>query len=499
MAIMGLDVGTTGAKAVVFDLEGKKLSSAYREYNMVSPRTGWLELSPTDVLNAVKHCVGEACAQSKDKVKSVAISLLGEAAVPVDRDFNPLGNSIIGFDIRGEKQCREFRKKIDPCDLFNITGHPANSYHTLFKILHLKEEEPQFFSKVHQFLCYGDFIAARLGLEPTIDYSMAARTLLFDVNRLDWSDTVLKLTGLDRRFFAKPAAPGAVIGTIGKNDLGFPEGAVLAAGLHDQPAGILGAGIEPGESMLATGTTVCMGVLLNRNVDPAVMTQNNLCRYPTFGGNFVTLGWNFTGGLGLKWFRDTLGQDLVDQAKKEGRDPYDLIMEKIPQQPTKLVFLPYLTTTGTPYLDTQANGVVMGLTLNSNRFDLARAMMEGVAYELRLNQELLGQADVQVNLYKAIGGAAKSPVWMQLFADILNRPISILQTTECAAWGVALLGAHAAGLLKNPPDTVARKLSTTGKQYTARQDMVQAYDHRMAIYRQIYPKNKELMHQLSAL
>jgi xylulokinase len=230
-----------------------------------------------------------------------------------------------------------------------------------------------------------------------------------------------------------------------------------------------------------------------------VMTQNNLCRYPTFGGNFVTLGWNFTGGLGLKWFRDTLGPDLVDQAKKEGRDPYDLIMEKIPQQPTKLILLPYLTTTGTPYLDTQANGVVLGLTLDSNRFDLARAMMEGVAFELRLNQELLGQAEVQLNLYKAIGGAAKSPVWMQLFADILNRPISILQTTECAAWGVALLGAHAAGLLKNPPDTLARKLSTTGKQYTPRQDMVQAYDQRMAIYRQIYPKTKELMHQLAAL
>jgi xylulokinase len=499
MAIMGLDVGTTGSKAVVFDLEGKILASSYREYNLISPKPGWLELSPKDVLDAVKHVVGEASAKSGDKVKTVALSLLGEAGVPVDQNFKPLANSIIGFDPRGEKQCRKFRTKIDPCELFKITGHSANSFHSLFKILHIKEEEPQLFSKMKKFLCFGDFIAAKLGLEPTIDYSMAARTLLFDVNQLDWSDKLLGLAGLDRSIMAKVAAPGTAIGTIGKNDLGFPEGAVLAAGLHDQPAGILGAGIEPGQSMLATGTVVCMGVLLNRSVDPAAMTKNNLCRYPTFGGNFVSLGWNFTGGSALKWFRDNFALDLVEQANAQGKDPYELITARLPQEPTRLILLPYFTTTGTPYLDTRANGVLMGLNLNTDRFQIARGIMEGVAYELRLNEELLGEADVQVNLYKAIGGAAKSPFWMQIYADILNRPISILQTTECAAWGVALLGANAGGLLKDRPDAIAQKISRTGKQYTPRPDQVKLYNDRLAIYRQIYPKTEELMHQLSAL
>ncbi|MFA5864125.1 MAG: FGGY-family carbohydrate kinase [Phycisphaerae bacterium] len=499
MAIMGLDIGTTGSKAVVFDLDGKILSSSYREYNIISPRPGWVELSPNEVLAAVKNVVSEATAKSPDKVKAVALSLLGEAAVPVDRNFNPLANSIVGFDPRGEKQCRIFRTKIDPVEMFKITGHPANSYHTLFKLLYLKEEEPQLFNSAYKFLCYGDFVAARLGLEPTIDYSEASRTLMFDQNRLCWSEKIFDLAGMDMSIMAKTAAPGSAIGTIGKNDLGFPPGAVLATGLHDQPAGILGAGIEPGESMLATGTVVCMGVLLNQSVEPLTMIKNNLCRYPTFGGNFVSLCWNFTGGVALKWFRDNFAMDLVELAKTQGRDSYDLITAQMPKDPTKLILLPYFTTTGTPYLDTQASALIMGLNLNTTRFQIARAIMEGIAYELRLNQELLQEAGVQVKFYKAIGGAAKSDFWMQLYADILDRPISLLQTTECAAWGVALLAASAAGLLKDTPDEVAKKISTPGKQYTPREDQVKAYNDRLQIYRQIYPKNKDLIHQLAEL
>ncbi|NLE29183.1 MAG: hypothetical protein GX629_05895 [Phycisphaerae bacterium] len=499
MAIMGLDVGTTGSKAVVFDLDGKILAGSYREYNLHSPHPGWLELDPHDVLSAVKTVVSEATARCNTKIQAVAMSLLGEAGLPVDKNYEPLANAIIGFDPRGDAQCRAFRKKIDPCELFVITGHAANSFHTLFKILHLKEQSPEVFSKMHKFLCFGDFIAAKLGFEPIMDHSMAARTLMFDVNKRTWSDKILNLAGLDKSLLPKLAAPGAPIGTIGKNDLGFPEGALLAAGLHDQPAGILGAGISPGESMLATGTVVCMGILLNQDVCAAAMTKNNLCRYPTFGDNFISICWNFTGGVALKWFRDNFAQDLIEKAKKENTDVYNLITANLPKDPTKLILLPYFTTTGTPYLDTQASAMLMGLNLNANRFDIARSIMEGIAYELRLNQELLGEAEVSINLYKAIGGAAKSEFWMQLYADILNRPISILQTTECAAWGVALMGAHAAGLLKENPDVVARKVSSTGKQYTPREENVKAYNARLEIYSELYPKNKELIHKLSAL
>jgi len=336
-------------------------------------------------------------------------------------------------------------------------------------------------------------------LTPSIDYSMAARTLMFDINNLQWSEKILSLAGLEKDMLAIPVAPGTVIGKIGKNELGFPEGAVLSAGLHDQPAGILGAGIAPGESMLATGTVVCLGVLLNQQVDAKIMTANNLCRYPTFGNNFVNIAWNFTGGSALKWFRDNLASDISQQAQQQGKDPYDLITAQIPDEPSRLMLLPYFTTTGTPYLDSQVSGILMGLQLDTNRFDIARAIMEGVAYELKVNQDLLAQADVKINLYKAIGGAAKSDLWMQIYADILNRPIAILQTTECAAWGVALLGAHSAGLLRDLPDVYARKIAKTGKRFEPNETKSALYKKRMKIYSQLYKKNKSLLHQLARL
>ncbi len=499
MAIMGLDIGTTGSKAVIFDLDGTLLASSYREYNLISPKPNWLELSPNDVLQAVKTVVSEAKEKSNAHIQSIALSTLGEAAVPVDKTGKPLANAIVGFDPRGETQCKKFRKLIDPLELFEITGHSANSFHTLFKLMYIKERQPKLFSQIDKFLCFGDFIASQLGLPATIDYSMASRTLMFDVNNLNWSDKILSLAKLDADMLAKPAAPGTIIGEIGTNELEFPKGAILATGLHDQPAGILGAGIAPGESMLATGTVVCLGVLLNRNVNSKTMTANNLCRYPTFGNNFINIAWNFTGGSALKWFRDNLANDIVKQAQAEGKDPYDLITANISENPSRLILLPYFTTTGTPYLDSQASGVLMGLQLSTNRFEIAKAIMEGVAYELRVNQELLAQADVEINLYKAIGGASKSDLWMQIYADILNRPISILQTTECAAWGVALLGAHAVGLLRDLPDIYARKVAKTGKRFEPNPTKSSLYDKRMKIYKQIYKKNKSLLHTLAKL
>ncbi len=495
MAIMGIDLGTTGSKAVVFDLDGTILASSYREYDLISPKPGWLELSPEDVLDAVKTVVSEARSTCKDKIRAVAMSSLGEAAVPVDKSGNPLANAIVGFDPRGKKECEEFRKKLDPIKAFNITGHAPNSFHTLFKILHIREHSPELFAKTHKFLCFSDFIAVQLGLKPRIDYSLASRTMIFDVTRNAWSQDICEIADIDPAILSDPFPPGSAIGQIGENSLGFPAGAVLAAGLHDQPAGMLGAGIKPGEAMLATGTVVCMGVLLNQEINARVMTDNNLCRYPTFGNNYVNIAWNFTGGSALKWFRDNLA--ILD--KGSGKSAYDLIIEKIPETPGSLMFLPYLTMTGTPFLDPQASGILMGLKLDTTRETIARAVMEGVAYELELNQELLGQAKVNIEKYKAIGGAAKSKIWMQMFANILNKPVSILQTTECAAWGVALLAANAAGLLRDLPDEAARKLAKTGQQFDPQADQVVEYQKRLAIYRQIYNSNKSIMHLIDEL
>ncbi len=499
MAIMGLDVGTTGSKAVVFDLEGNILASAYQEYNIISPTPGFLELNPQEVLKAVGNVVKEVAEKSKAEIKSVALSTLGEAAIPIDKNGNVLGNAIVGFDTRGQEEATNFKEKIDPVELFKITGHSPKSFHTLFKLLYIKNNQPEVYSKIHKHLCFGDFIAYKLGFEPTIDYSMAARTLMFDVNQKKWSDKICELAQIDPTILANPAEPGAPIGTIGENELGFPKGATLVAGLHDQPAGILGAGIKPAESMLATGTVVCMGILLDQEVNPKIMVENNLCRYPTFGGRFINIAWNFTGGSALKWFRDNFAKDIISQAKEEGKDPYDIITAKIPSNPTKVFFLPYLAMTGTPFLDPKASGMLIGLRIETDRFIIAKSIMEGVAYEVRLNQELLTSANAKIELYKAIGGGAKSDVWMQIYSDVLNRPISVLQITESACWGVALLGGYGAGIIKEKPDILAQNHSKIEKTFYPDDKRAQAYCERFDIYRRIYSQNKELLYRLAEL
>ncbi|MBN1345880.1 MAG: hypothetical protein JXQ73_24535 [Phycisphaerae bacterium] len=498
MSILGLDIGTTGAKGVAFDLEGRPIATAYREYDMLSPKPGHLELNPNEVLEGVAAvCREVSAATANDPIKSVACSVLGEAITPVGGDNNPLGNAIIGFDSRGAAECDWLRERIDNTEVFRLTGHPINAFHTVFKLMNRRESEPEVYRKATRWLGFQELVSVWLGAEAAVDYSAAARTLLLDTNGLVWSDRLLALTGMSADMFARPVAPGTAIGDVsraGHDRFGLPVGCVVAAGLHDQPAGILGAAVEPGESMYATGTVVCIGVLVTARPEPAVMCKHNLCWYPTYGKDrHVSLAWNFTGGSLLKWYRDTFGGEQIAESRRRGVDPYDVILEDLPTDPTDLFVLPYFTTTGTPWLDTRALGAVLGLRLTTRRQEIVKALLEGIEYDVALNQALLSEAGIEIRRHKAIGGAAKSAVWMQLKADILGRPVVVLEMTESAALGVALLGARAAGLIDSVTGA-AKEFARTGRTFEPDPKRSSMYNDRLAIYRDLYPAT----HPLSA-
>ena len=506
MSILGLDIGTTGVKAVAFRDDGALITSAYREYNLKCPHPGHLELDPSEVLTAIKEVVASAAAStSDDPIRSVAASTLGEAAVPVDATGKPVGNSIVGFDPRGEKEMLAFKKKISNEEVFDITGHGINSYHTLFKILWHRDNAPDIFARTKKFLCFGEFTMAALGVEPRVDYSMAARTLAFDIHQLDWSDSILSAAELSPEIFARPVAPGEPVGEVGEKgaaDFGLPRGCIVAGGLHDQPAGILGGGIKPGESMLATGTVICLGVNLKKKPSGRAMADNNLCYYPTVGDRqYVSVAWNFTGGSLLKWYRDHLAGPELAEASRRQVDPYEVITEDLPQAPTGLLVLPHFTMAGTPWLDPQALGAFLGLRLTTTRKEMVKAILEGILYEIRLNGELLRASGADIGLYKAIGGAAKSAVWMQIAADVLNRPVAITTVTEGAALGAALLGAKAAGVVKSMTEVeeIIRSSARIERIVEPRAEQARLYDERFAIYRDLYPETKALSHRIFQL
>ena len=506
MSILGLDIGTTGVKAVAFREDGTFLTSAYREYNLSSPEPGALELDATAVLASIQQVTAEVSAATRDDpIRSLATSTLGEAAVPVDGDAKPLANAIVGFDSRGEELAQAFRERISSEDVFRIAGHGINSAHTLFKILWRRENEPELFERTDKFLCFGDFNMASMGVEPHIDYSMAARTLAFDVHQLDWSDEILSTAGLAREKLARTAAPGTACGEIGaaaSEAFGLPKGAVVSAGLHDQPAGILGTGIRPGESMLATGTVTCLGIHLKAPPKDLEMAKHNLCYYPTVGeGQYISIAYNFTGGSLLKWYRDHLAGPELVEAEKRGVDPYEVITASLPEEPTGLIVLPYFTTTGTPYLDPHALGTILGLRLTTTRGELIKGLLEGLLYEMRLNHELLAASGIEIDLYKAIGGAAKSKVWMQIAADVLNRPIAITSVTEGAALGAALVGARGAGIVASEEEMaeIITRAAPVAEVLEPRPEHAERYAERFEIYREVYPATRDLTHRVFRL
>jgi xylulokinase len=503
MSILGLDIGTTGVKAVVFREDGEFVTAPYREYDLKSPRHGHLELDPNEVWDAIRAVLGEAAAATTDDpIRSLATSTLGEAAVPVDEHNRPVGGAIVGFDARGEEAAAMLRKLMTDPEVFEIAGHGVNSFHTLFKILWRREHEPDVFARTKRFLCFGDFAQACLGIDPHIDYSMASRTLAFDVRNLDWSPTILDAVGLTRDVLPPVAAPGTPLGTIGKNDLGLPEDCVVAAGLHDQPAGILGAGIRPGESMLATGTVICLGVRLKGIPQGDAMVENNLCYYPTAGDRqYISIAYNFTGGSLLKWYRDTLAGDELTAASEKGVDPYDVICSDLPNAPTDLLVLPHFATTGTPWLDSRALGAILGLRLTTSRKEIVKAILEGIVHEVKLNADIYAKAGVDIALYKAIGGASRSRTWMQIAADILARPVGILSVNEVAGLGAAVVGARGAGILKSDEeaDALIDRCARVVEVLEPRADNVERYAERFAIYRDLYPQTHQISHRLFAL
>ena len=504
--MLGLDIGTTGVKAVAFHDDGQVIASAYEEYDLHSPQLGHLELDPREVLAAIRTVTGKVGAETRtDPIRSMAACTLGEATVPVDTSFEPVANSIVGFDSRGEEEMKEFQTKLSDQEVFDITGHGINSYHTLFKILWRREHDRSTFGRTHKFLGFADFTAASMGIEPRMDYSMAARTLMLDIHSLDWSSKILEAAELSPGILPPPVAPGEAVGTIGARaaeDFGLPRDTVIAGGLHDQPSGILGAGILPGESMLATGTVICLGVRLREKPHGTVMAENNLCYYPTIGDQqYISIAWNFTGGSLLKWYRDHLAGEEIVEAEKRGVDPYEIITSDLPDGPTGLLVLPHFSTTGTPWLDSRALGAILGLRLTTTRKEIVKAILEGIVYEIRLNSELLKAAGVEIGLYKAIGGAAKSPVWMQIAADILGAPVAITTVTEGAALGAALLGAKASGQLDSTAemDAIVQDAAQIERVIEPRPEHVRAYDARFAIYRDLYPQTRELSHRLFEL
>ncbi len=449
MNYLGIDIGTSGCKAGIFDGVGNQIALAKRSYDVVFSDDGGAELDSDEVIKkcfeAIKECTAQAPSGS---VKALSISSQGEAFTAIGPENETLCNAMVSSDSRSTPYIHNLVEAIGEEELYNITGHTAYPIFTVFKLLWLKENRPEVWEKARYFLCFEDLMVLRLGAEPAISWSLAGRTMLFDVRNHKWSDEILSRVGLPVSKLAKPVHSGSVIGSVNRPlayELGLPAETKIVAGGHDQTCSALGAGVtDEGVAMLATGTVECITAAFKKPVFSENLRKNNLCTYDyTIRDTYSSIAYNLTGGNILKWFVNEFGQQEVEAARRTGDDPYELVLSKMSSDPTGILVLPYFTSSGTPYFDTETMGAVYGLRLTSSRSEFLRALLEGVAFEMRLNLEILQQSNYSIHELRAVGGGAKSLTWTQLKANVLNKKITTLNITETGCYGVAMLACSA--------------------------------------------------------
>ena len=504
MSLLGIDIGISGCKAVAFSPAGEMLAQAYREYPLYQPQPGWLELNPAEVWAAVKTVICEVTAalaqMAIEPVQALGISTHGESVVPLDEQGRPLCGFITSIDTRASQQAHWWAEQLGRERIFAITGMPLHPMYTVNKLMWLREYDPATFRAAQRFVCMADFIFTRLGLPPTMDYSLAGRTMAFDVSSLTWSAEILALAHLDERQLSRTAPAGTVVGEIAPDvarELGLARGAVAVTGGHDQPSGGLGCGaIAEGIVMDSTGTVECLGVASPKlTLDRSLLDSNLPIAAHTVTGMYFVLGWSSAGGALLRWFRDNFGEAEREEAASTGQSVYDLILAQAAPGPSPVLIQPHFVGSGTPQMDPASKGAILGLDLSTTRAQIIKGILDGVTYEVKLSMDAMEAAGIAVHELRAFGGGSRSKLWLQTKADILGKRVVAMDVTEAPCLGVAIQAGAATGVFPSVTAGVAQMLRP-GHPFEPDMTMHARYLERMALFEQIYPALKELNHQM---
>ncbi len=502
MSLLGIDVGTTGCKAAVFSEEGHVLASAYEEYDCQRPKSGWAELDAVEVWAKVKRMISEVVSSSApDPVKALAVSSLGEAMVPVTEDRRVLGPSILNFDARGEEYLESLSSALEDERLYRINGNTLGNHYGLTKLMWIKEHQPDLYERAHKFLLWGSFVSFMLGADPVVDYSLANRTLLFDIDQEAWSEEILELAGLDRSKLPDTAPSGTVIGAVSDRiarELGLPSNVSIVTGAHDQLANAVGCGvIKEGRAVYGMGTFICITPVFSQRREPAVMIQRGLnTEHHAVPGKYASFIYN-QGGSMVKWFRDTFAAAEHQQAEEAGRDVYTDLFAEIPEGPSSIMVLPHFTITGPPEFISDSCGVVAGLRLETSRGDILKGILEGTTFDLKECIESLPPTGIEIADFRAVGGGSKSDAWIQICADIMGRPFVRPRITEAGALGAAIIAGVGSGVFSSYEAGVEAmvRLEQTFEPDPQQQKL---YEGRFEKYRRLWPLMEDYLRDLAS-
>ena len=496
MLFLGIDAGTTSLKAGLFDERGNARAMANEEYSLVTPTANQAELDPEEYwracVSAVRRVLTIANAP-RDEIAAMGVSSQGETTIAVDANGRALRRALVWLDHRATEQARQIAERFALKRVYEITGNPeVVATWTACKILWLERNEPDIFQHAHKFVLVEDFLLHRLTGRFATDGAVACTSMLWDIRRGVWWDEMITFLGITRERLSEPVLPGGVVGILTRDAadaLGLQPNVRVVAGGMDQAAGAIGAGnIRPGIISESTGAALAIQATVSAsNLDPTGRLPVYVHDVP---GAYLFVPVCPTGGMALRWFRDQFGQEEMRAAHEQNRDAYDLLGElagSIEPGCEGLTMLPHLMGAFSPEYNTDARGVFYGFTLRHTKAHFARAILESIAFMLKRNLDLMRSLGVAVREVRSTGGGAKSPLWLQIKADVLSVPVVTLEQEDTAVFGDAILAAVACGAFKSLDDACAQMVRVHG--YIEPNVATRAaYDDAYARYRAVYDR-----------
>jgi len=453
--ILAHDVGTTGNKATLYDEEGRLVRAAFVPYETSYPQAGWAEQDPADWWRSLCLSTRQLLAESGVRGQDVAcVCFSGQmmGMVAVDSDARPLRKAIIWADQRSVAEIAAVAGRIEPRQVYAITGHRLSPSYSGGKILWLKAHQPDLYTQTHRFLQAKDFLAATLTGVFATDHSDASGTNLYSLGDADWSPALLDAFDIPRQKLPDLRRATEVIGGIlpaVADQIGLPAGTPVAIGGGDGSCAATGAGvIRPGTAYNYIGSSSWIGVATPHPIlDPEQRTFTWVHLVP---GLFTPTGTMQAAGSSYQWARDELAQPEASEAAARGLSPYalmDLQVAASPPGARGLLFLPYLLGERSPRWNPEARGAFIGLTVRHRHADLLRAVLEGITFNLRVILEAFSRQGAGIAALRLIGGGAASAVWNTIMADIFGLPVQRLTLLEEAtSMGAAVAGGIGVGL-----------------------------------------------------
>ncbi|MDR2618846.1 MAG: hypothetical protein LBC62_08255 [Treponema sp.] len=485
MLFCGLDVGTTGVKAVVFDEKGNQIAGAYRAYEINVASGGTRLLRAEELWNKTLEAFAEAAAGTGGRLEAVCADSFGEAFTALDAKGEIICDPMLFTDRWGEREYAGAEKKTSPGEIARICGLPLSPSYSLSKVLYLKEERPDIYGRIDKILLIQDFVNYMLSGNTAADYSTACRTMFFDVRNCCWSGELMAKFGLEKRHFSAPAPMGTVVGELRPELarlLGTAGKVKVVTGGHDQPVNAIGAGLRKGYAVNSMGTSECITPLIGGMLPENFTAENHIPSEPLWEkGRYCCLAYNPSSGLLIQWFLKT----FTDEEEL----PYARFDQKLPG-PTRIMIQPYLMGSGTPYMDAQARFAMTGIDFGTTRYDIYRAVLEGLCLDQKLNLAVLAEQKVMADHLIAVGGGSKSRAWLEIKADILQIPVSTLTVQEAGALGCAALCAAACGAYSSIEEA-AGNMSRIKDTIEPNPKHREFYGEKFELYRRLHDHVKE--------